>query len=55
MSNEELLRKSAVEGVLEKREGQNEAVVRLGISERQFRQILRRYRLEGVAGLTGRG
>jgi transposase/GNAT superfamily N-acetyltransferase len=54
MSNEELLRKSVLEGVLERRESQKEAAARLGISERQFRRILRRYRLEGVAGLVSR-
>ena len=54
MSNEELLRKSAIEGVLEKRETQKEAAARRGISERQFRRIVRRYRLEGVAGLVSR-
>ena len=54
MSNEELLRKSVLEGVLERRESQKDAAARLGISERQFRRILRRYRLEGVAGLVSR-
>ena len=54
MSNEELLRKSVIEGVQEKRESQKDASARLGISERQFRRILRRYRLEGVAGLVSR-
>ena len=42
MSNEELLRKSVLEGVLERRESQKEAAARLGICERQFRRILRR-------------
>ena len=54
MSNEELLRKSVLEGVLERRESQKDAAARLGISERQFRRILRRYRLEGDAGLVSR-
>ena len=54
MSNEELLRKSVLEGVLERRESQKDAAARLGISERQFRRKLRRYRLEGVAGLASR-
>jgi len=54
MSNEELLRKSVLEGVLERRESQKEAAARLGICERQFRRILRRYRVEGVAGLVSR-
>jgi len=54
MSNEELLRKSVIECVLEKRERHKDAAARLGISERQFRRILRRYRLEGVAGLVSK-
>jgi len=54
MSNEELRRKSVIEGVLEKRESQKEAAMNLGISERQFRRILRRYRKEGVAGIVSK-
>ena len=54
MSEIELLRKSVIEGVLEKRECQKDAAARLGISERQFRRILQRYRSEGVAGLVSR-
>jgi len=54
MSNEELLRKSAIEGVLERRESQKVVSVRLGISERQFRRILQRYRREGISGLVSK-
>jgi len=54
MNNKELLRKSAIEGVLERRVSQKEVAARLGISERQFRRILQRYRLEGVTGLVSR-
>jgi len=52
MSNEELLRKSVIEGVLEKRERQKDAAARLWISEGHFRRILRRYRSESVAMIT---
>ena len=54
MSNKELQRKSVIEGVLEKRESQREASIRLGISERHFRRILQRYRKEGVAGIVSK-
>jgi len=54
MNNKELLRKSAIEGVLERRVSQKEVAARLGISERQLRRILQRYRLEGVTGLVSR-
>ena len=54
MSNEELLRKSAIEGVLERRESQKKVSIRLGISERQFRRILQRYRREGISGLVSK-
>ena len=54
MSNEELHRKSEIEGVLEKRKSQKEASLKLGISERQFRRILQRYRKEGVAGIVSK-
>ena len=54
MSNEELLRKSAIEGVLEIRESQKVVSARLGISERQFRRLLPRYRREGLSGLVSK-
>lgn len=51
MSNKELDRKSEIENVLEKRESQKEAALKLGISERHFRRILQRYRKEGLAAV----
>ena len=54
MSNEELLRKSAIEGVLERRESQKVVSARLGISKRQFRRLLQRYRREGQSGLVSK-
>ena len=39
MNNEALHRKSEIEGVLEKRESQKEASLKLGISERFLRRI----------------
>lgn len=54
MSNKELARKTEIERVLDKRNTQKEAAKRLGISERQFRRILRRYRQKGDAGLVSR-
>ncbi|GAP40250.1 helix-turn-helix domain-containing protein [Flexilinea flocculi] len=54
MSNEELLRKSVIEGVLEKRERHKDAAARQGISERQLRRILQRYRLVDVTGLVSK-
>jgi transposase len=47
MSNKELARKTEVERVLDQRSTQKEAAKRLGISERQFKRILRPYRQEG--------
>lgn len=54
MSNKELARKTEIERVLDKRNTQKEAAKRLGICERQFRRILRRYRQKGDAGLVSR-
>ena len=54
MNAKELACKAEIERVEEKRTSQKEAAARLGISERQFRRILRRYRLEGVEGLVSR-
>jgi len=51
MSNKELDRKSEIENVLEKRESQKEAALKLDISERHFRRILLRYRKEGLAAV----
>ena len=54
MSNKELTRKTEIERTLDQRIPQKEAAKRLGMSERQFRRILRRYRQEGDAGLVSR-
>jgi len=54
MSKKELIRKTEVERVLEHRKTQKEAAMKLGVSERQFRRILRRYRQEGDEGLVTR-
>jgi len=54
MSKNELNRKTEVERVLDQRSTQKEAAKRLGISERQFKRILRRYRQEGDGGLVSR-
>ncbi|NLV85383.1 MAG: ISNCY family transposase [Spirochaetales bacterium] len=54
MNAKELACKAEIERVEGKWASQKEAAARLGISERQFRRILRRYRLEGVAGLVSR-
>ena len=51
MSNKELDRKSEIENVLEKRESQKEAALKLDISERHFPRILQRYRKEGLAAV----
>ena len=54
MTEEELARKSEIERVMEKRTTQAEAAIKLGLSERQFRRILQRYRKEGVSGLVSK-
>lgn len=54
MSNKELARKTEVERVLDHRITQKEAANRLGVTERQFRRILQRYRQEGDGGLVSR-
>ena len=54
MSNKELIRKTEVERVLDQRSTQKEAAKRLGVSERQFRRILRRYRQEGDGGIVSK-
>ena len=52
MTSKELTRKTEVERALDHRITQKEAAEGLGISERQFRRILRRYRQEGDGGLV---
>ena len=54
MTSKELARKTEVERALDHRITQKEAAARLGISERQFRRILRRYRQEGDGGLVSK-
>ena len=54
MTSKELARKTEVERALDHRITQKEAAAKLGISERQFRRILRRYRQEGDGGLVSR-
>ena len=54
MNNKELARKSEIERVLEKRTTQAKAAIKLGLSQRQFRRILQRYRKEGVSGLVSK-
>jgi len=52
MSSKELARKTEVERAIDHRITQREAAHKLGISERQFRRILKRYRQEGDGGLV---
>ena len=54
MSNKELMRKTEVERVTDQRSTQKEAAKRIGVSERQFRRILRRYRQEGDGGIVSK-
>ena len=54
MTEEELARKSEIERVTEKRSTQSEAAIKLGLSQRQLRRILQRYRKEGVSGLVSK-
>ena len=54
MSHKELVRKAEVERVLDQRITQKESAKKLGISERQIRRILRRYRQEGDGGVVSR-
>lgn len=54
MSNKELARKTEVERVLEHRTTQRQAANKIGVTERQFRRILQRYRQEGDGGLVSR-
>ena len=54
MSNKELARKTEVERAIDHRITQTAAACKLGISERQFRRIVQRYRQEGDKGLVSR-
>ena len=54
MSTKELARKTEVERVLDHRITQRQAASKLGVTERQFRRILQRYRQEGDGGLVSR-
>ena len=54
MTEEELTRKSEIERVLERRSTQAEAASKLGLSQRQFRRILKRFRKDGVSGLISK-
>ncbi len=54
MTNKELTRKTEIERVLDHRITQREAAKKLGVTERQFRRILQRYRQEGDAGLVSK-
>ena len=52
MTQEELNRKTVIEQALDKRITQRESAIRLGISERHFRRLLKRYRDQGDGGLV---
>jgi transposase len=52
MTQEELKRKTIIEQAIDKRITQREGASRLGISERQIRRLLKRYRERGDAGLV---
>jgi len=54
MNAKELACKAEVKRVDEKRTSQKDRAARLGISERQFRRILQRYRREGVYNLVSK-
>jgi transposase len=54
MSSKELARKTEVERVLDQRITQKKAASKLGVTERQFRRILQRFRQEGDGGLVSR-
>ena len=51
MSKKEFSRHTAIDRVLEKRMKQREAADLLGVSERHFRRLLKRYREQGEQGL----
>ena len=52
MTQEELNRKTIIEQAIERRIPQREGAERIGVSERHFRRILRRYRTRGDEGLV---
>lgn len=52
MTQEELNRKTVIEQAKDKRISQKEGSGKLGISERHFRRLLKRYRQEGDVGLV---
>jgi predicted DNA-binding protein (UPF0251 family) len=52
MTQEELNRKTVIEQAIDKRVSQKEGAGKLGISERHFRRLLKRYRQEGDVGLV---
>lgn len=54
MSDKELERKSQIERALDKRITQKEAAEKLGISERQMRRLIQRYKKEGAGGLVSK-
>lgn len=54
MTIKELTRKTEIERVLDHRITQREAAKKLGVTERQIRRILQRYRQEGDAGLVSK-
>lgn len=52
MTQEELNRKTIIEQAIERRIKQREGAQRLGVSERHFRRLLKRYRERGDEGLV---
>jgi len=54
MTQEELKRKTIIEQAKDKRVTQKEGAKKLGISERHFRRLLKRYREQGDCGLVSR-
>lgn len=52
MTQEELKRKTIIEQAVEKRITQKEGAEKIGVSERQFRRIISRYRKKGDEGLV---
>ncbi len=52
MTDEELKRKTYLDKAIDRRITQKAAAEALGISERQVRRLIRRYRQEGEAGLV---
>ncbi len=54
MSRQELDRAGVIRQVVEKRLRQKEAARQLGLSVRQIKRLVQRYRAEGLAGLVSR-